>query len=65
MLTKLRRRLEPGKLSALIYIKYASMYSYLYKDIRPTGLPEDDTLELVENMIVESKDDASDDEESV
>ena len=65
VLTKLRRRLEPEKLSVLIYIKYASMYSDLYKDIRPTGLPKDDTLELVENMIVESQDDASDDDESV
>ena len=67
LLTKLRRRLDPVKLPALIYITYAYIYSDHYKDILPTGLlsPEDDRLKLAENMIVEIQDDPSDDLESV
>ena len=63
VLTKLRRRLDPEKLSALIYIKYASMCSDLYRDVLPAAIPEDNAiLEFDEKMIVEIQDDDDDDD---
>ena len=46
ILTKLRRRLDPGKLKALVYIKYASKYTDLYNLVCPGNSPESSGVAL-------------------
>ena len=69
ILTKLRRRLDPGKLTALVYIKYASKYTELYTSICSTSSssPErailDTSMDVLDDTAIEILDDDDDDDD--
>ena len=69
ILTKLRRHLDPGKLTALVYIKYASKYTELYTSICSTSSssPErailDTSMDVLDDTAIEILDDDDDDDD--
>ena len=56
ILTKLRRRLDPGKLAALIYIKYASKYAHMCDGDKTCHSLETNPLGIFEFEIYEDDD---------
>ena len=56
ILTKLRRKLDPGKLAALIYIKYASKYAHMCDGDKTCQSLETNPLGIFEFEIYEDDD---------